>query len=45
MCSVLASFIIGLDKSGYQVNIVLISLKENMLWERGATNEYHNMFS
>ena len=40
---------IGLDKSGYSVNIFLISSQKHMLWfsleatRRGASNEYHNI--
>ena len=43
---------IGLDKSGYQVHIFLISPRKHMLWyslempRRGASNEYpQHMFS
>ena len=42
-------FAIGLDKSGYQVNIFLISPRKHMLWvlirsaRRGASNELHNI--
>ena len=39
---------VGLDKSGYQVNIFLISPRKHMLWAliRSASNEYpQNTFS
>ena len=46
------SYIIGLDKGGYPVNIFLISPQKHMLWysleapRRGASNEYpQHMFS
>ena len=42
--------VIGLDKSGYQVIIFLISPRKHILWysleapHLGASNEYHNIY-
>ena len=44
----LADFI-GLDKSGYQVHVFLISSRKHMVWvlirstQQGGSNEYHNI--